>query len=216
MKCPTCGLENPPDAMRCDCGYDFTTRVGKVPEKEDRSRGIGRIIGVALILLLLILALVNFANDADKTTKAINEQFDGRSQHTSESPEATREQERLTTQTNHDSLTDQQIRELLIPSSANAQLRSMGLDECKITAIRRGDPSLSLFIKGAPLGSTIYPIRVTIVCSGNNLITMAASGVRDFYFFQDEFRDWKVVEKPGERDRYIEEMNKLVPSITPP
>ena len=24
MKCPNCKLENPPDAMRCDCGYDFT------------------------------------------------------------------------------------------------------------------------------------------------------------------------------------------------
>jgi hypothetical protein len=25
MKCPNCKLENPPDAMRCDCGYDFTS-----------------------------------------------------------------------------------------------------------------------------------------------------------------------------------------------
>jgi hypothetical protein len=23
MKCPKCGLENPPDGLRCDCGYDF-------------------------------------------------------------------------------------------------------------------------------------------------------------------------------------------------
>ncbi len=25
MKCPYCGLENPPTALRCDCGYNFIT-----------------------------------------------------------------------------------------------------------------------------------------------------------------------------------------------
>jgi hypothetical protein len=30
MKCPNCGLINADNAMRCDCGYDFTTRqIGK-------------------------------------------------------------------------------------------------------------------------------------------------------------------------------------------
>jgi len=24
MDCPTCGLTNPPEALRCDCGYDFS------------------------------------------------------------------------------------------------------------------------------------------------------------------------------------------------
>src|SRR5262249_23739376 len=27
LECPDCGLLNPPGAMRCDCGYDFT--IGK-------------------------------------------------------------------------------------------------------------------------------------------------------------------------------------------
>ena len=28
MKCPRCQLINPPDAMRCDCGYDFLSQAG--------------------------------------------------------------------------------------------------------------------------------------------------------------------------------------------
>jgi hypothetical protein len=27
MDCPTCGLANPPDALTCDCGYDFIART---------------------------------------------------------------------------------------------------------------------------------------------------------------------------------------------
>jgi hypothetical protein len=30
--CPRCGLANPPEAQRCDCGYDFTARrMGRPP-----------------------------------------------------------------------------------------------------------------------------------------------------------------------------------------
>ena len=25
MECPSCSLTNPPDAIRCDCGFDFRT-----------------------------------------------------------------------------------------------------------------------------------------------------------------------------------------------
>jgi hypothetical protein len=27
--CPTCGMVNPPEAQRCDCGYDFVARQMK-------------------------------------------------------------------------------------------------------------------------------------------------------------------------------------------
>lgn len=43
MKCPKCGLENPPSALRCDCGYDFPSDTVKVSylspgEREKTSR----------------------------------------------------------------------------------------------------------------------------------------------------------------------------------
>jgi hypothetical protein len=28
MKCPACGLLNPPSSSNCDCGYGFGTRTG--------------------------------------------------------------------------------------------------------------------------------------------------------------------------------------------
>lgn len=46
-ECPWCGLINPPEAKRCDCGYDFTSGTFEAPyiTKEsqlgERSRGAG-------------------------------------------------------------------------------------------------------------------------------------------------------------------------------
>jgi hypothetical protein len=31
MKCPNCELENPPEALRCDCGYNFPSGTVKSP-----------------------------------------------------------------------------------------------------------------------------------------------------------------------------------------
>jgi hypothetical protein len=39
MKCPNCRLENPPAALRCDCGYDFLTRTSKQYHLTGRDAG---------------------------------------------------------------------------------------------------------------------------------------------------------------------------------
>jgi len=44
MKCPNCMLENPPGALRCDCGYDFpagTLRESYQTGREEKLLGIG-------------------------------------------------------------------------------------------------------------------------------------------------------------------------------
>lgn len=45
MKCPHCKLINPPEAQRCDCGFDFATKkleksyMGAPPQSGDRAAG---------------------------------------------------------------------------------------------------------------------------------------------------------------------------------
>jgi len=36
--CPKCGLVNPPEALRCDCGYDFATRQMQGSYLDPKSR----------------------------------------------------------------------------------------------------------------------------------------------------------------------------------
>ena len=33
MKCPNCKLENPPTALRCDCGYDFPSATAATADR---------------------------------------------------------------------------------------------------------------------------------------------------------------------------------------
>ncbi|MFO0798023.1 MAG: hypothetical protein U0804_11130 [Gemmataceae bacterium] len=52
--CPVCRLLNPPDAARCDCGYDFAARrhVGSLlPDTPPITRDTGTVflLGVALV-----------------------------------------------------------------------------------------------------------------------------------------------------------------------
>ena len=54
--CPKCGLVNPPDAQRCDCGWDFVTRSHEQSYLEPTHRKAAAIgIGFGVILLLFVI-----------------------------------------------------------------------------------------------------------------------------------------------------------------
>jgi hypothetical protein len=55
--CPKCGLLSPPEARRCDCGYDFITRETVAPSLASQ----GKYKGVDGWLLLLCLRLTVFS-----------------------------------------------------------------------------------------------------------------------------------------------------------
>src|SRR5262245_8510174 len=63
--CPKCDLVNPPEAQRCDCGYDFSS--GTVQQSYDRSfvdrkrrpRRIGYVIGIAGFSIMTLRAFVS-------------------------------------------------------------------------------------------------------------------------------------------------------------
>jgi len=55
MKCPQCGLFNPDEAQRCDCGYDFTTTRGHA---EPPTYFVPALLTLLLSLPFGVLALV--------------------------------------------------------------------------------------------------------------------------------------------------------------
>jgi hypothetical protein len=56
--CPACHLTNPPDALRCDCGYDFRTstveRSYLTPRQRSRVATVST-VGLGTILALFVL-----------------------------------------------------------------------------------------------------------------------------------------------------------------
>jgi hypothetical protein len=50
--CPRCNLINPPDAVRCDCGYDFLSRKGGLEQRKFLFKPlVVRNVGIALFIL---------------------------------------------------------------------------------------------------------------------------------------------------------------------
>ena len=81
MRCPRCGLINPNDALKCDCGYNFpssphakTTEGGvRIPGSTESHRGIGRAVfsvGFLALLLFWALLLIGSGGDVEKMKAA--------------------------------------------------------------------------------------------------------------------------------------------------
>jgi hypothetical protein len=70
VRCPNCNLINPPNAERCDCGYDFESKTVQASYIK-ASRGIasrlsrwGRLLtAIALVAILLFTVGSAFATD---------------------------------------------------------------------------------------------------------------------------------------------------------
>ncbi len=55
MNCPKCTLTNPATALKCDCGYDFSTGVGGGRQKGELSFGYW--IGPAALIAPFIITI---------------------------------------------------------------------------------------------------------------------------------------------------------------
>ena len=60
LKCPRCGLVNDPDALRCDCGFDFGSQTLKEPYDLDRAKASASPAGIVGCILALLGALMAF------------------------------------------------------------------------------------------------------------------------------------------------------------
>jgi len=68
MDCPNCKLVNPPNATRCDCGYDFQTRTIQQSYLTARDKRLLRpgagVAGVILGILFLVELMLRLTNAA--------------------------------------------------------------------------------------------------------------------------------------------------------
>jgi hypothetical protein len=59
--CPNCGLINPPDAQRCDCGYDFASRSMResyLKPQEVAAIHAPRAVEIAVCVLLPVIGII--------------------------------------------------------------------------------------------------------------------------------------------------------------
>jgi hypothetical protein len=57
--CPRCKLINPPEALRCDCGYDFVTRRVEGSYLQPKHMPLAAGVGIGgLFLFILVMRLL--------------------------------------------------------------------------------------------------------------------------------------------------------------
>jgi hypothetical protein len=67
--CPKCGLVNPPEAARCDCGYDFVQKVMQQSYLDPNKHfpvgaalgGAGAFVVIVIIVIRVLLLLASAA-----------------------------------------------------------------------------------------------------------------------------------------------------------
>jgi hypothetical protein len=74
LECPNCKLINPPEALRCDCGYDFPTRSmneSYLTEKQKRENKVGKTAGVGAIMMIVITAVRHLLNSGHASSAVL-------------------------------------------------------------------------------------------------------------------------------------------------
>jgi hypothetical protein len=72
MQCPICKLENPPEAILCDCGYNFQTRTRQAPVPQ-QTTSLYRGVGGWLAFFILTLGVFNPLYSAYNLYTGLNE-----------------------------------------------------------------------------------------------------------------------------------------------
>jgi hypothetical protein len=72
MQCPNCKLENPPEAILCDCGYNFQTKTRQAPVPQ-QTKSLYYGVGGWLAFFILTLGLFNPLYTAYNLYTSLNE-----------------------------------------------------------------------------------------------------------------------------------------------
>ena len=57
-RCPKCRLFNPPEAERCDCGWDFATGTQQQSYLPKKPVPVAATVGVGVVVLIILLRLI--------------------------------------------------------------------------------------------------------------------------------------------------------------
>jgi len=60
VKCPVCGLLNPPEAEQRDCGYNFSARSGGTKKPFVARYRMAMLLAILVVILMLAYAVWSF------------------------------------------------------------------------------------------------------------------------------------------------------------